>query len=173
MLRFKNMKSNLVKLFFSIFFILSICISVNANEKDIRKLERAIKYYNFTLQDIKKIKNNDNISGNLDLNFDGNQSKKGFFILEKKKSYLGFMSILTDSSSISDFCSFSISRGGKSDFSKNKFIDAKVSAQCQSSNYFKGVVFKSKKYGEILEIEINGLFKGKIDKQTNIKLKKF
>ena len=83
------------------------------------------------------------------------------------------MSILTDSSSISDFCSFSISRGGKSDFSKNKFIDAKVSAQCQSSNYFKGVVLKSKKNGEILEIEINGLFKGKIDKQTNIKLKKF
>ena len=83
------------------------------------------------------------------------------------------MSILTDSSSISDFCSFSISRGGKSDFSKNKFIDAKVSAQCQSSNYFKGVVLKSKKNGEILEIEINGLFKGKIDKQTNINLKSF
>ena len=48
MLRFKNMKSKIVKLFFSIFFILSICIPVNANEKDIRKLERAIKYYNFT-----------------------------------------------------------------------------------------------------------------------------
>ena len=143
MLRFKNMKSNLVKLFFSIFFILTICISVNANEKDIKKLEREIKYYKFTLQDI-KIKNNDNISGNLVLNFDDNQSKKGFIL--EKKNYLGFMSILIDSSSISDFCSFSISRGGKSDFSKNKFIDAKVSAQCQSSNYFKGVVLKAKKW---------------------------
>ena len=32
-------------------------------------------------------------------------------------------------------------------------------------------LFKKQKNGEILEIEINGLFKGKIDKQTNIKLK--
>ena len=167
------MKRILIKYCLSLILALSICIPAIANQKEIRKLEREIKYYDFTLQDVKKIINNDNFSGNLFLNFDNNEKKSGFFILEKKRSYLGFITILTDTSKIYEFCTFSISRAGKADFSKNIFKDAKASAQCQSSNYFKGVVISSKKSGEILELEINGQFKGKIDNQTNIKLKSF
>lgn len=167
------MKRILIKYCLSFILTLSICIPAIANQKEIRKLEREIKYYDFTLQDVKKIINNDNFSGNLFLNFDNNEKKSGFFILEKKRSYLGFVTILTDTSKIYEFCTFSISRAGKADFSKNFFKDAKASAQCQSSNYFKGVVISSKKSGEILELEINGQFKGKIDNKTNIKLKSF
>ena len=167
------MKRILIKYCLSLILTLSICIPAIANQKDIRKLEREIKYYDFTLQDVKKIINNDNFSGNLFLNFDDNEKKSGFFILEKKRSYLGFITILTDTSKIYEFCTFSISRAGKADFSKNYFRDAKASAQCQSSNYFKGVVISSKKSGEILELDINGQFKGKIDNKTNIKLKSF
>ena len=167
------MKRILINYCLSLFLALSICIPAIANQKEIRKLEREIKYYDFTLQDVKKIINNDNFSGNLFLNFDNNEKKSGFFILEKKRSYLGFITILTDTSKIYEFCTFSISRAGKADFSKNFFKDAKASAQCQSSNYFKGVVISSKKSGEILELEINGQFKGKIDNKTNIKLKGF
>ena len=167
------MKRILIKYCLSLILTLSICIPAIANQKDIRKLEREIKYYDFTLQDVKKIINNDNFSGNLFLNFDDNEKKSGFFILEKKRSYLGFITILTDTSKIYEFCTFSISRAGKADFSKNYFRDAKASAQCQSSNYFKGVVISSKKSGEILELDINGQFKGKIDNKTNFKLKSF
>ena len=80
------------------------------------------------------------------------------------------MSVITDSSSISDFCSFSISRGGKSDFQKINLQMQKFLHNASPQIILKKL-FKKQKNGEILEIEINGLFKGKIDKQTNIKLK--
>ena len=50
------MKRILIKYCLSLILTLSICIPAIANQKDIRKLEREIKYYDFTLQDVKKIR---------------------------------------------------------------------------------------------------------------------